>query len=273
MQSESIQEQQCRFQMHAQSGCTERHYIRCNDLCAQENSRPLLKRIEELQDANLQLESLVLSISHDLRNPLTSILMGSSYLLRRCNDRLESFEQITLERLSASAQLMAGMIDALLGMCSLSGKKLENTRVDLSAVATSIAEEFQQREPLRKVTFEIKKNMYGWGDPHMFQLVLINLFGNSWKYSSLAEHATIEFGVEAGDDRPVFFVRDNGIGFDACQAESLFVPFKRLNEDFVGTGIGLATVRSVINRMGGRVWAEKNPDKGATFSFTLPSQA
>ena len=271
MESESIQEQPSRFQKHAPVECPERDNPRCNDLFQLEDSRPLLKYIEELQEANKQLESLLLSISHDLRNPLTSIMMGSSYLLKKCTDRLNASEQITLNSISASSQLMAGMIDALLGMCSFAGKQLKYTTVDLSSAAAGIVAEFQQREPLRAVTFRMEKNIYGWCDPRLLQMVLINLLGNSWKYTARVEHATIEFGVDSSGDQPVFFVRDNGIGFSPDQAESLFTPFKRLNKDFAGTGIGLATARRIINRRGGKIWAEGYQDKGATFSFTLPS--
>jgi len=231
----------------------------------------LQHQIEVLREANLSMEAALLSISHDLRTPLNIIMAGSSYLLEKDDTRLEQREQSILDRICSAAQRMAGMIDALLGMCCIGGQKTVCSTVDLSRVASGIVSEFQRKDPLRQVRFNIQEDIYGWGDPRLLQVVLDNLIANSWKFTVGQQLAMIEFGVEETGSQPTYFIRDNGIGFDAQYAERLFMPFQRLNKDFEGTGIGLAAVRRIINRLGGSVWAHGEAGKGASFYFTLPT--
>jgi light-regulated signal transduction histidine kinase (bacteriophytochrome) len=144
--------------------------------------------------------------------------------------------------------------------------------VDLSALAQTVARELQEQEPTRHVDWQITPDINAYGDPNLLRIVLVNLLGNAWKYTGHRPVACIEFGVTHQDGETVYFVRDNGAGFDMAYANKLFIPFQRLHtdEEFPGTGIGLTIVQRIIHRHGGRVWAEGTVDEGATFYFTLP---
>lgn len=238
---------------------------------SEDNSATLQLQVEELRESNHNLETALLSIVHDLRNPLLIIMAGSSYLLESKDKLSGQRGQSNLERICSSAQRMSEMIDALMGMCCIGGQKTFCTTVDLSRAASGIASELQQIDPNRQVTFDIQKDIYGWGDPRLLQVVMVNLIGNSWKYTVGKQPAKIEFGFATTDCQPTYFVRDNGTGFDEKYADSLFIPFQRFHDDFEGTGIGLATVQRIINRLGGRVWAHGEPGNGAIFYFTLPA--
>jgi signal transduction histidine kinase len=168
---------------------------------------------------------------------------------------------------------MSRLIDTLLTFSRLGRAELHLQPIDLSEAATYIARTLRQAEPERNGTFQIEKGIRAEGDPKLLNVVLENLLGNAWKYTGRQETAIIEFGVTKIDGTPACFVRDNGIGFDMAYAEKLFLPFERAPDarDFEGYGIGLSTVRRIIQRHGGNIWAESAPDKGAAFYFTLPA--
>jgi signal transduction histidine kinase len=168
---------------------------------------------------------------------------------------------------------MNQLIDTLLNFSRLAHAELHREPFDLSAMAHEIAAELEQAEPARRVTFRIAEGIPVDGDAKLVRVVMENLLGNAWKYTGAREEAVIEFGMADFDGKPAFFVRDNGPGFTMADAEKLFIPFQRLpgSDEFKGHGIGLATVERIIRRHGGRVWAEGEPGKGATFYFTLGS--
>jgi signal transduction histidine kinase len=168
---------------------------------------------------------------------------------------------------------MNELIDTLLNFSQLMRNELNREPVDLSGIAKTVAAELQLTETGRRVSFRIADGMTAYGDANLLRVVLENLLGNAWKYTGAREEAVIEFGVAEIDGKQASFVRDNGAGFDMKYAEKLFIPFQRLPgaDKFKGHGIGLATVERIIRRHGGRVWADGEPDKGATFWFTLPA--
>ena len=166
---------------------------------------------------------------------------------------------------------MNGLIDALLNFSRIAHDELQMETIDFSAMANIIAAELRMADPERRVEVRIDKGIRAYGDPQLLRVVLENLFGNAWKFTAKKTDAVISFGMTFSERSPVYFVRDNGIGFDGSQAEKLFIPFQRLHSsnEFAGHGIGMATARRIIQRHGGRIWAEGKPDKGATFYFTL----
>jgi light-regulated signal transduction histidine kinase (bacteriophytochrome) len=166
---------------------------------------------------------------------------------------------------------MGELIDDLLKLSRVTRQDLRGQNVNLSALATEIAAELRAREPGRVVDWSLAPQVLAAGDPHLLRIVMDNLLGNAWKYTSRTEHARIEFGIRPDDGNAVYYVRDNGAGFDMQYADRLFGAFQRLHkvEDFPGNGIGLATVKRIVVRHGGRIWAESQPGQGATFYFTL----
>jgi signal transduction histidine kinase len=166
---------------------------------------------------------------------------------------------------------MEEIIDDLMKLSLVTRKEIQYDAVDLSSLAKSLREEFQKTEPERQVDFRIVDDLRVKGDPQLLRVALQNLLHNAWKYTRRNSQARIELGVIRGGDQPVFFVRDNGCGFDMVHAERVFNPFTRLHksEDFEGTGIGLATVKRIIDRHGGRIWAESEVGRGTTFYFTM----
>jgi PAS domain S-box-containing protein len=229
------------------------------------------ERTAELQAANKELESFSYSVSHDLRAPLRCIDGFSKALLEDCSDRLDEQGHDHLRRIRAAAQRMGELIDVLLALSRLSRVEMRRQEVNLSAIAGTVAREHQEREPERRVEILIEDERVGNGDPQLLRVVLENLLSNAWKFTSKHLRARIEFGALQQDGKLVYFVRDNGVGFDMAYADMLFRPFQRLHQmsEFPGFGIGLATVQHIISRHGGRVWAEAAVDKGAAFLFTL----
>ncbi len=225
----------------------------------------------ELKRTNKELEAFSYSVSHDLRAPLRTINGFSHALLEDSGDRLDDTGKDYLKRVIDGCGQMGQLIDDLLGLSRVIRKEMRVESVDLTALAGSIAEQLAQSEPDRRVEFSAAKNVRITGDPGLLKIALENLIGNAWKFTRKTADARIEFGEMKKENARVFFVRDNGAGFDMAYVDKLFGPFQRLHEvtDFPGTGIGLATVHRIITRHGGRIWAEAAVQKGAAFYFTL----
>jgi PAS domain S-box-containing protein len=225
----------------------------------------------ELEDSNKDLEAFSYTVSHDLRAPLRAIDGFSLALLEEYREKLDSQGIQYLTRVRESSQFMGKLIDDLLGLSRVSRTPINRQTVDLSALASTIANSLRRGQATRKVEFVIADSQIADGDPVLLRTVLENLLGNAWKFTSEHASAKIEFGGASQDGRPVYFVRDDGVGFDMAYMDKLFTPFQRLHtkEKFEGTGIGLAAVKSIINRHGGRVWVEAAVERGATFYFTL----
>lgn len=229
-------------------------------------------RTRELQAAYQELEAFSYSVAHDLRSPLRIIDGFSRILLRDYDESLDSTGRDYLARVQGASQRMGQLIDALLKLSQVMRTGITREDVDLSAIAENVGEELKKTQPERRAEFAIKEGLHAKGDPSLLRLVLENLIGNAWKFTSKKEEAAIEVGMEtAADGKAVFFVRDNGAGFDMKYADRLFNPFQRLHTEgeFPGTGIGLATVQRIIQRHGGRIWAVGQKDRGATFYFTI----
>ncbi len=231
----------------------------------------LKKQVNQLASTNRELEAFSYSVSHDLRAPLRALDGISLVLLEDYADKLDATAQDYLKRIRTAAQAMGELIDHLLMLSRLSRTEMHSVEVDLSLMGRQVAEEIRQQDPARKVEFVIKDTMTDVADPQLLRVAITNLLSNAWKFTSKKEKARIEFGVQDREGERVYFVKDNGAGFNQTYSDNLFKPFQRLHgiSEFPGTGIGLATVNRVINRHGGRIWAEGNVDAGATFYFTL----
>lgn len=237
-----------------------------------ELEKRVMERTAQLEAANRDLEAFNYSVSHDLHAPLT-ILEGFTRELReKYTHCLDATGRDYLDKLQKAGRRMAHLIDAILRLSSLSRSEISRERIDLARKAHLVAAELRLREPERRVNFIIAHDVYAFGDKRLLKVVLENLFSNAVKYTAREETAVIEFGCKETAGQKVFYVRDNGIGFAMDQADRIFHPFLRLHDDeeFPGHGIGLATVKRIIDRHGGRIWAEGESGKGATFSFTLP---
>jgi PAS domain S-box-containing protein len=231
----------------------------------------VVERTAQLKAANQELEAFSYSVSHDLRAPLRSIDGFSRFLLKHCFDKLDTREQDYLQRIRAASQRMGQLIDDLLHLARLTRIDICRQAVDLSKLARSIAAELRQTQPQRHVEYIIADGLLVYGDRRLLQVMLQNLLGNAWKFTAKLSHARIEVGHTQYDGKTVYYVRDNGAGFDMAYADKLFAPFQRLHtpDEFEGTGIGLATVQRIVHRHGGRIWAEGAMHEGATFYFTL----
>lgn len=231
-------------------------------------------RAAELEAANIQLEAFNYTVSHDLRAPLTNIHGYCQVLMEQCRTILDDRYQGYLGEINKGVLRMNKLIDSLLNLSLVTRSELRRDSVNLSETARAIAAELRMREPQRKVNFEIEENIVVNGDSNLLQVVLENLLGNAWKYTSKRNLAEIKFGVTDHGGKRACFVRDNGAGFDMANCEKLFTVFHRLNdsEDFEGFGIGLATVKRIIQSHGGWVIGEGETGKGATFYFTLDDQ-
>jgi signal transduction histidine kinase len=229
------------------------------------------RRVAELQVANKELEAFSYSVSHDLRAPLRAIDGFSHALLEDYTDRLDDSGKDYLQRVRGATQRMAQLIDALLSLSRIARAQMRFASVDLSSIAREIAADLQANDPSRNVTFHIETPVTASGDPQLLRIVLDNLFRNAWKFTAKNPTAAIEFGITQQDGVTVYFVRDDGVGFDMNHASKLFGAFQRLHGrgEFEGTGIGLATVARIIHRHGGQIWADAAPERGAAFSFTL----
>ncbi|HSY20874.1 MAG TPA: ATP-binding protein [Polyangiaceae bacterium] len=228
--------------------------------------------IAAAQNANRELEAFSYSVAHDLRAPLRAIDGFSQAILEDCADRLDEAGRTHLARVRASAARMAELIDGLLGLSRLARAEVRFEAVDLSALAAQVVEDLRHQSPDRDVAVEIAPALAARGDPRILRVVVDNLLRNAFKFTAKRPRATIAFGAmprTAGN--PVFFVKDDGVGFDPRYKDKLFGAFQRLHDarEFPGTGIGLATVERAVKRHGGRIWAESELGRGATFFFTL----
>jgi PAS domain S-box-containing protein len=233
--------------------------------------RELARSNSELAAANKELESFSYSVSHDLRAPLRAIDGFSHALLEDSSDRLDDAGKAHLNRIRAGTQRMGLLIDDLLNLSRLSRAQMCRQSVDISALAVSVADGLRKAQPERHIELRIEDGLSATADPGLLRVVLENLLGNAWKFTSKRASAHIEFGMSRGNGTLAYFVRDNGAGFDPAYADRLFGAFQRLHamSEFAGTGIGLATVQRIVHRHGGRIWAESAVDHGATFYFTL----
>ncbi len=231
------------------------------------------ERTRELVSANRELEAFSYSVSHDLRGPLDALNGYSYILLKNHSSKLDATGKESLQNIRAAARRMSDLIDDLLNLSRLSTSSMHREKVDLSVFARGIMEELCRNAPQRKVEFIAAPSAEANADARLLRIVLDNLLRNAWKYTAHHDAARIEFGQESSEGRVVYFVRDNGSGFDQRSADRLFQPFQRLHStaEFPGNGIGLATVRRIIQRHGGEVWAQGEVEKGATFYFTLES--
>jgi signal transduction histidine kinase len=226
--------------------------------------------IAELENANRELDSFSYSVSHDLRAPLRAIDGFSRALLEDCAGSLDEKGRGYLQRIRAGTRRMAELIEDLLGLARISRGDLSRQPVDLSTIAARVAADLAGRHPNRAVDVVVEEGLTAAADPRLVTVLLENLLGNAWKFSSRKDDPRVEVGRLDGAAR-AFYVRDNGAGFDMAYADKLFGPFQRLHSaaEFEGTGIGLATVQRIVRRHGGRVWAEAEVGRGATFYFTL----
>jgi signal transduction histidine kinase len=233
--------------------------------------KKVLRRTEQLEMVNRELESFNYTVSHDLRAPLARIDGYASLLMDELAEKLSPDCENYLNRIRAAVTNMVELTEGLLQLSRLTKRKLEIQDVDLGAAAEQIIENLRQSDPGRAVEAIIAPDLKARGDPVLLRAVLANLLGNAWKFTQKRDRAEIEVGVKDIEGEKVFFVRDNGAGFDMSRLDELFTPFKRLHDniDFSGTGIGLSTVQRIVHRHRGRVWAEAEADKGATFYFTL----
>jgi len=242
------------------------------DITERKHGEEALRRYAaQLEAANAELEAFAYSVSHDLRAPLRSISGFSQALLEDYGDRLDQTAREHVDRVRVASQRMAELIDDLLGLSRVTRAELHRAPVDVSAMAQSVLDELYARSPQREAEFVVAPGIIVDGDAHLLRIVLENVLGNAWKYTKNVAHTRIEFGAMVQDGGRVYYVRDNGAGFDMAYSAKLFGAFQRLHAEaeFEGTGIGLATVQRIVQRHGGRVWAEGATGQGATFSFTL----
>ncbi|MDT8388624.1 MAG: ATP-binding protein [Thiogranum sp.] len=229
------------------------------------------ERTRQQEDLVRELESFSYSLAHDLRQPLRGLDGYSFILLEDYSDKLDTTGRHYLERIRAGSQRIGHLLDGMLTLCNLSRAGIRRTEVDLSSVCHEIVAQLAPDQSSRRVDWRIASEVAARADTDLVRIALENLLSNSLKFTTNTPGAIIEFGCDSGTAEPVHFVRDNGAGFDMQHANKLFGAFERLHsvEEFEGTGIGLATVRRIVERHGGRIWAEAEPGNGATFFFTL----
>jgi len=239
-----------------------------------EHNVRLTRLTAQLEEANRELEAFSYSVSHDLRAPLRGMDGFSQALLEDYADKLDEEGKDYLRRVRGAAQRMATLIDDMLCLSQVTRSQLQHEMVDLSALAQSVAVELVRAHPDRAVRFSAETGIVAQGDPGLLRVALENLLGNAWKFTEGRPDSVVEFGTMNLDGEVVYFVRDNGAGFDMAFADRLFAPFQRLHPEsaFPGTGIGLATVQRIVRRHGGRIWADSAPGAGATFFLILGGQ-
>jgi len=255
-----------RLRRHATDAATELAELRATLL------QDLDRKNRELDRKNHELEAFSYSVSHDLHAPLRSIDGFSHVVLDTEGHKLTESGQDNLRRVCAAARRMNHIIDDLLQLSRLERVELRREKVDLSDLGRRVGDRLASAEIERSVVFDVAEHLTANADPHLLELLLENLLGNAWKFTSKTPGARIELGAFQLDGFTAFFIKDNGAGFDPTHADQVFLPFRRLHaqEDFAGTGIGLATVRRIVDRHGGRVWADASIGRGAAFFWTLP---
>ncbi len=232
-------------------------------------------RTRDLEMANRELETFAYSVSHDLRAPLRGIDGFSQALAEKYAHKLDQRGQQYLDRVCKASQRMGVLIDDLLSLSRITRSELKKEQVDLGVVSSEILKSFREKEPERQVDFEVSRDLTVTGDANLLRIMMQNLLDNAWKYTSTRDKAYIEVGTAEIEGSKSMFVRDNGVGFNMKYHDKLFVPFQRLHtqEDFPGTGIGLATVQRVIGRHGGSIRADSKENEGAVFYFFLPDKS
>lgn len=241
------------------------------ELEQQRLNQELARQKESLDGISRELESFSYSISHDLRAPLRHLIGFSGALLEDYGQGLEPTAKSYLDCIARAGRKMENLVDALLTLSRIGRQDMTLLKLDLGQIARSYSSCIRESDPARKVTFRIGEDLSARGDAVLMRTALEHLMENAWKFTGKKESATIEVGCSEEQGGRVYYVRDNGAGFDMRFADRLFSPFQRMHreEEFPGLGIGLALVQRIINRHGGRIWVEAEPDKGATFYFTL----
>jgi signal transduction histidine kinase len=235
--------------------------------------RRLTERTAELDVANRQLKAFSYSLAHDLRAPLRAISGFGAALAEDWRHRMDADGRESLDRMLGAAKRMGDLIEGMLVLGRAVESDLERVSIDLSALAYEVGGEMRDGAPARAVELIVEDGLRAVGDPLLLRVMMTNLLSNAWKFTAQRPKARVEVGRQSSEHgSAIFFVRDNGAGFDAQQAHRLFGMFQRLHrqEDFPGTGVGLATVERIIARHGGRIWAESESGKGAVFFFSLP---
>ncbi|WP_129775038.1 sensor histidine kinase [Peristeroidobacter soli] len=230
------------------------------------------ERTRQLQAANRELESFAYAVSHDLRAPLRSLSGFSQILQETASEQLDEKSLHYLRRIHDASQRMSGLIEALLGLSRISTAELAIRPVNFTQLCTDAAAALRAKFPDHKVQVEIAPNMHVEGDARLLRIAMDCLLANAWKFTIKAAQPMVTVGVQTGvTGGHIYFVRDNGVGFDMAYANKLFVPFQRLHPDaeYQGSGIGLVTAQRVIARHSGRIWAEAQVNEGATFYFTI----
>ncbi len=240
---------------------------------SQELEQRVIDRTAQLEAVNQELESFCYSVSHDLRAPLRAIDGFGMILMKSVGANLDAQAHHYMRRVREATQRMGHLIDDLLKLSRTARSELKMTTVNLSELASLIADDLKESDPERQVTFSIAPDLVVQADATLMRVMLENLLGNAWKFSGKRPDARIEVGAATDADKTAYFVRDNGAGFEMKYVDKLFGAFQRLHSasEFEGTGVGLANVQRIILRHGGRVWAESAVDRGATFYFTLPT--
>lgn len=229
------------------------------------------ERTIKLEASNKELEAFSYSISHDLRAPLRAIDGFSQALLEDCEDKLDMQGKDYLTRIRAATQRMSTLIEDLLNLSRITRSEMTMEKVDLTQIVRSVINELQNAQPQRHINIRIAEGLEDTADSRLISIALENLMNNAWKFTAKKSEAVIEFASTRKGGKKVYFIRDNGAGFDMTYMDKLFAPFQRLHtiDEYPGTGIGLATVRRIIHRHGGKVWAEGQTGKGATFYFSI----
>jgi len=253
-----------------------RHWVSLKtDVSKRKNvEEELNKALENLENAYQEIDSFAHTVSHDLNNPINSIAGFGKILIKSYGSKMEPQELELLNLMLDSSARMKELVQDILDFSEIGLADIVREDVYLSAMAREISNVLQKNDPSRNVRCILEKNLVGHGDPKYLRLAMENLLGNAWKYTGKKGDAVIEFGTIAKDGETVYFIRDNGAGFDAENAKTLFKPFQRFHSknEFPGSGVGLSTVARVLEKHGGRIWAESKPNEGATFFFTLPSK-
>jgi light-regulated signal transduction histidine kinase (bacteriophytochrome) len=233
----------------------------------------LARSNEQLAQANRELEAFSYSVSHDLRAPLRTVSALTHAILEDLREQIDDRTHDHIRRVLAATARMSDLIDALLELARIHRAPIGRHRVDLSQLAAVVLDELARRDPVRAIGLDIAPGLVVDADARLMRILLDNLLGNAWKFTTGVDRAQIDVGREHRAGEVVYFVRDNGAGFDMSQVERLFMPFQRLHGDsvFAGAGIGLATARRIVERHSGRIWAEGAIGRGAKISFTVPA--